>query len=70
MNFPFWKNVQNKDPTSYEALLEMMERDIINEELEDHHNKANKGLSPFSKTTEESTYLPSNGPSGQPFNHP
>lgn len=29
MNFLFWSDVQNKDPTSYNALLEMIRRKII-----------------------------------------
>ncbi|XP_022883682.1 uncharacterized protein LOC111400501 [Olea europaea var. sylvestris] len=36
MNTLFWKDVQNQDPTTYDALLEMMRREIINEELIEH----------------------------------
>lgn len=33
MNFLFYRNVQKKDLISDDALLEMMRREIINEEL-------------------------------------
>lgn len=36
MNSPFWRDVQSKDPTSYDALLKMIRRKIINGELRDH----------------------------------
>lgn len=44
VNTLFSRDVQNKDPTMYDALLKMMRREIINEELIDHRNRANKGL--------------------------
>lgn len=47
MNSLFWRDVQNKDPTSYNALLEMIRREIIYEELRDHQNRANQGLPPL-----------------------
>lgn len=46
MNTIFWRDVQNHDPSNYDALLNMMMREIINEELIDDHNKASKGLLP------------------------
>lgn len=36
MNSIFWRDVQNKDPTSYDALLEMIKQEIINEKVRDH----------------------------------
>lgn len=36
--------MQNKELTSYEALLEMIRHEIINEKLKDHRNKANQSL--------------------------
>ncbi|XP_022880635.1 uncharacterized protein LOC111397904 [Olea europaea var. sylvestris] len=44
MNTLFWKDVQNQDPTTYDALLEMMRREIINGELIEHRNRASRGL--------------------------
>lgn len=35
-----------KDLTSYDALLEMIRREIINKELRGHQNKTNQGLLP------------------------
>jgi len=44
MNSFFWRDVQNKDPTTYDALLEMIRCEILNEELKDHMNRASQGL--------------------------
>lgn len=46
MNSLFWRDVQNKDPTTYDALLEMIRQEILNEELKDHRNRASRGLPP------------------------
>lgn len=40
MNTLFWRNVQNQNPMKYDVLLEMMRREIINEELIANRNKA------------------------------
>lgn len=44
MNILFWRDVQNKGPTSYNSLLEMIRREIINKELNYHRSRANRGL--------------------------
>lgn len=46
MNTLFWRDVQNQYPTTYDVLLEMMRREIINEELIEHRNRASRGLPP------------------------
>lgn len=46
MNSLFWRDVQNRDPATYDALLEMIRREILNEELKDHRNRASRGLPP------------------------
>lgn len=38
--------MHNKDLTGYDALLKMIRYEIINEELREHQNKENRGLSP------------------------
>lgn len=53
MNIIFWRDVQNQDLTSYDALLEIMRRQIINKKLIDHQNRANKGLPPLQRNIEE-----------------
>ncbi|XP_022891812.1 uncharacterized protein LOC111406656 [Olea europaea var. sylvestris] len=45
-NTLFWREVQNQDPTTYDALLEMIRWEIINEELIENRNRANRGFSP------------------------
>lgn len=45
-NSLFWRDVQNKDPATYDALLEMIRREILNEKLKDHRNRASQGLPP------------------------
>lgn len=37
---------QNKDPTIYNAMLEMIRHEIINGALNDHRNRANRGILP------------------------
>lgn len=46
INSLFLRDVQNKELTSYDALLEMIKRVIINKDLKDHRNRANQGLPP------------------------
>lgn len=36
MNSLFWRDFQNKDPTRYDALQEMIRQEIVNKELRDH----------------------------------
>lgn len=49
MNTLFWRDVWNKNPIIYDALVEMMRSEIVNEELIDHHNRTLLGLSPFQR---------------------
>lgn len=44
INSLFWRDVQNEDLTSYDTLLEMIGREIINEKLRYHRNGMNRGL--------------------------
>lgn len=45
----FRKYSHNKDLISCDALLKMIRREIINDELKDHHNMANRRLSHLQK---------------------
>lgn len=45
-NTLFWMDVQNREPTSYYALLEMMMHEIINKELINHQSRTSMGLLP------------------------
>lgn len=47
MNSLFWRDIQNKDPAIYDTYLEMIRREIINEELRDYQNRTNRGLPPL-----------------------
>lgn len=44
INSLFWRDLQNKDPTCYDALLEIIKRKIINEELNYHRSRPIKDL--------------------------
>lgn len=44
MNTLFWRDVRNKNPTTYDALVEMMRSEIVNEKLIDHRNRTSMGL--------------------------
>lgn len=42
----FWRDVRNKNPVTYNELVEMMRVEIVNEEMIDHRNGTMKGLWP------------------------
>lgn len=40
------RDVQNKNPITYDTLVEMMRSEIVNKELIDHRNRISMGLPP------------------------
>lgn len=46
MNTLFWMDVRNKNPTTYDAMIEMMISEIVTEELINHRNQTTVELQP------------------------
>lgn len=52
--YPFWRDVHNQNLTTYDALLEILRQEIINEESIDHRIEP---VEASTKTTYEMTNL-------------
>lgn len=46
MNTLFWRDIRNKNLTTYDKLVEMMRSKKVSEEMIDHQNRTTQGLSP------------------------
>lgn len=44
LNTLFWRDVRNKNLTTYDAFMEMMRSEIVNEEVINHRNQTTLGL--------------------------